>query len=73
FVDDESFHGKVVGGVVEMAETDGVASFVVAGDFFDGTEERVEGVSLVARYGMSRAKAETLACVEEVVAERLSS
>ncbi|HKY15871.1 MAG TPA: glycerate kinase, partial [Microthrixaceae bacterium] len=47
FVDDESFHGKVVGGVVEMAETDGVASFVVAGDFFDGTEERVEGVSLV--------------------------
>jgi glycerate kinase len=72
FVDAESFDGKVVGGVVDAAAADGVASFVVAGRFFDDTLGRVDGVSLVERFGVERARSDTVRCVEEVVAERLA-
>jgi glycerate kinase len=72
FVDSESFEGKVVGGVVDAAAADGVASFVVAGRFFDDTLRRVDGVSLVDRFGDDRARSRTIACIEEVVAERLA-
>jgi glycerate kinase len=72
FVDAESFQGKVVGGVVDAAAADGVASFVVAGRFFDDTLRRVDGVSLVDRFGNERARSDTLACIEEVVAERIA-
>jgi glycerate kinase len=72
FVDSESFEGKVVGGVVDAAAADGVASFVVAGRFFDDTLRRVDGVSLVDRFGDDRARSDTITCIEEVVAERLA-
>ncbi len=72
FVDAESFDGKVVGGVVDMATADGVPAFVVAGRFYDDTFERVDGVSLVDRFGEERALGNTIACIEEVVAERLA-
>ncbi len=72
FVDAESFEGKVVGGVVDVAAADGVESFVVAGRFFDDTLARVDGVSLVDRFGEERARFDTIACIEEVVAERLA-
>ena len=71
FVDAESFDGKVVGGVVDMAEADDVPVFVVAGRFYDDTASRVDGVSLVDRFGEDRAMHDTVACIEEVVAERL--
>jgi glycerate kinase len=73
FVDHESFEGKVVGGVVDAATADGVPSFVVAGRFFDDTLERVDGASLVSRYGEPRAREHTLDCIREVVAERLAA
>jgi glycerate 2-kinase len=72
FVDAESFEGKVVGGVVDAAVAEGVASFVVAGRFFDDTLGRVDGVSLVDRFGDERARFDTITCIEEVVAERLT-
>lgn len=72
FVDAESFDGKVVGGIVEGADELGVPTFVVAGEFYDGLDDRLDGVSLVARYGDERARADTVACVEEVVSERLA-
>ena len=69
FLDDQSFHGKAVGGVVELAAGAGVPCLVVAGDVLDGGP--VEVVSLVARFGDTRATGDVLACVEQVVGERL--
>lgn len=74
FLDEESFHGKAVGGVCGLAAEAGVPVFVVAGRVLDGVElpPGVEAVSLVERFGEDRARAEVATCVTEVVAERLS-
>ncbi len=72
FVDEASFDGKVVGGLVELAAEFEVPVLVVAGELFDGAEDRVDSVSLVERFGRERAMADTLACITEVVADRLA-
>jgi glycerate kinase len=72
FVDEQSFDGKVVGGVAELAASVGVPVVAIAGEVFDAVDERVRTVSLVERFGRERALAETLPCVEEVVREVLS-
>lgn len=72
FIDEASFEGKVVGGVTRMAAEAGVPVLAVAGQVFDRVEERVPSVSLVERFGPQRARAETVACVEAVVAEHLA-
>lgn len=72
FVDEESFDGKVVGGVIELAGRLGVPVLVVAGQVLDDVASRVDAVSLVERFGEERAMGDTLACVREAVTERLS-
>ena len=74
FLDEQSFAGKAVGGVVELATAAGVPVLAVAGEVLDGVvvPDGVEAVSLVERFGRDRAVGATLACVEEVVAERLA-
>lgn len=76
FLDDESFDGKVVGGVVELAASLDVPVVAVVGRIVDepvaGLDEHVEVVSLVERFGEERAMHDTTACVEEAVAEVLS-
>ena len=79
FLDYESFHGKVVGGVCEMAAAAAKPVLVVVGDVLDGLAEPgalplasgadVEVVSLVERYGEDRSRHDTAACIEEVVAD----
>jgi glycerate kinase len=70
-LDAESFEGKAVGGVVDLAVAAGVPVLVVAGDV--ATDElpelpaSVTVVSLVARFGRQRALADAAGCVEEVV------
>jgi glycerate kinase len=70
-LDAESFEGKAVGGVVDLAVAAAVPVLVVAGDVV--AEElpelppSVHIVSLVARFGRERAMADPAACVEEVV------
>jgi len=71
FLDAQSFDGKVVGGVVELAASFGVPVLAVAGQCFDEAGRRVPAVSLVDRFGEARAVGEPLACVEEIVLERL--
>lgn len=71
YCDVESFDGKVVGGVVELAAGEGVPILVVAGDVEPGLDAPVEVISLVERFGEERAFTQTVRCVEEVVAERL--
>jgi glycerate kinase len=67
FLDEESFDGKVVGGVAELAAAFGVPTIAVVGRILDGVGDRIEAVSLVERFGEERALAETTACIEEVV------
>ena len=66
FLDEHSFTGKAVGGVVELAEEAGVPVLVVVGEAFDASP--VPTVSLVERFGRDRAFTDTLACIEEAVA-----
>ena len=71
FLDEQSFDGKVVGGVVELAAEAGVPVLAIAGEVFDGAGERVDAVSLVERFGEERSRGETAACIEAVVADHL--
>ena len=71
FLDEQSFHGKAVGGVVGLAVAAGVAVVVVVGEVVDGLDAVPPGVtvlSLVDRVGSDRALADTAAAITEVVA-----
>ena len=73
FLDEQSFRGKAVGGVAELAHQAGVPVLVVAGDVYaDELPDHVEVVSLVDRFGDERARRDVLTCVETVVRERLT-
>jgi glycerate kinase len=72
FMDAESFEGKVVGGVHEMAGTIGVPVLAVVGRVFDGCDDHVPTVSLVERFGENRAMTETAELIDVVVGEELA-
>jgi glycerate kinase len=72
FLDEQSFEGKVVGGVAELAAEAGVPVVAIAGEVLDEVAGRIEAVSLVERFGDERARADTVRCVEEVVAGLLA-
>jgi glycerate kinase len=75
FLDDQSFEGKAVGGVLELAAEAGVPALVVAGRIVDGLppiEGEVTVVSLVDEFGEERALGAAEACVEEVVRHHLA-
>ena len=73
-LDAESFNGKVVGGVCELAERLGVPVVTVAGDVDRNVAApaTVPVLSLSERFGPGRAFAEPTACVEEALTEHLS-
>ncbi len=73
FVDEESFAGKVVGGVVELAAAADVPVLAVAGEVFDGVDERVEVISLSERFGHERSMDDPTGCVEVAVREALAA
>ena len=73
FLDEQSFDGKVVGGVVELAAQVGVPVLAVVGDVYDDADTRVETVALATRFGRERALADTLECVEQAVSEWLAA
>lgn len=73
FVDEASFDGKVVGGIAELAAEAGTPVLVVAGEVFDGVDERLDTISLVAEFGRDRAMGATIACITEAVAAHLAS
>jgi glycerate kinase len=78
FLDAQSFAGKVVGGVVDLARETNVPVLVVVGDIYAdelpaGALDGLEVVSLVERFGPDKARRDVVACVEEVVTETLSA
>jgi glycerate kinase len=79
FLDEESFDGKVVGGVAELAAAAGVPCVAVVGEVLDGLDptELAPGphfqvASLVERFGSDRARSDPLACIEQVVTDVLA-
>ena len=44
----------------------------IAGQVFDDAGDRIEAISLVDRFGEERARADTLACIGEVMADVLA-
>jgi glycerate kinase len=64
FLDAQSFEGKVVGGVCDLAAEVGVPVLAVAGEVFEEAEGRIDAISLVERFGRDRAMTATVACVE---------
>ncbi len=73
FLDDQSFAGKAVGGVAELAASLSVPLLVVAGEILEGVvvPPSVTAISLVERFGRDRAVHDTLTCVREAVASHL--
>lgn len=83
-LDEQSFGGKAVGGVVELAAELGVPALVVVGDAvgpWGDPAQRAAAVAarpglavevLVERFGTARAFADPGGCVQEVVAARIA-
>jgi glycerate kinase len=74
FLDDQSFSGKAVGGMVGLAAAAGVPVAAIVGDVDPEVEvpHDVEVVSLVHRFGEDRAREDTAGCLGEVVANLLA-
>lgn len=70
-LDESSFSGKVVGGVVELASEFGVPVVAVVGSSDPTVAERIDLVDLSARFGTAEAMGATLQCVAAAVAEIL--
>lgn len=72
-LDEQSFAGKAVGGVVELAEDAGVPVLVLVGEVEDRSSvpAGVEVVSLVERFGPERARRDVSGCICDVVRDRL--
>lgn len=76
YCDEQSFEGKVVGGVVALADAAGVPVLVVAGDVAPEVREQhpaLRAVSLVERFGEDAAMQRTAACITDVVAAELAA
>jgi glycerate kinase len=73
FLDDQSFDGKVVGGVAELAAACGVPCVAVVGEVVPdlgagaASSAPLDVVSLVERFGAERARRDTAACITEAV------
>ncbi|MCP5028528.1 MAG: glycerate kinase [Actinomycetia bacterium] len=72
FLDEQSFHGKVVGGVASLARAAGVPVVAIAGQVFDGVDDRIPTVSLTERFGSDVALDDTVSAIERATAEVLA-
>jgi glycerate kinase len=70
YFDRQSFVGKAVGGVLDLADRAGVPVLVVAGQGEPGIDAPY--VSLVDRFGVDKAMENTADCVTEVVEGQLA-
>jgi glycerate kinase len=71
FLDEESFDGKVVGGVRELASASGVPVVAVVGECFDQASSKLPTLSLVRRFGRDRSLTDTAGCLRDAADEIL--
>lgn len=70
-LDRQSFEGKVVGGVAELAGDEGVPVVAIVGIADDDVVDRIPTWAIADRFGEERALREPLWCIEQVTAEVL--
>lgn len=68
YLDNESFDGKVVGGVQQLAQQFNKPVVVICGGADSDTEERINSFSLIANFGVQEAFAQPLMCIEKAAA-----
>ncbi len=71
FMDAESFDGKVVGGVVEIAAELNKPVVAICGDIHEAVRSRVDSVSLIDLFGEQQAFAQPLHCIEQAALQIL--
>jgi len=71
FMDSESFDGKVVGGVVEIATELNKPVVAICGDIHEAVRSRVDSVSLIDLFGEQQAFAQPLHCIEQATLQIL--
>jgi glycerate kinase len=64
-LDAQSFAGKVVGGVAEIAADHGIAVAAIVGIADDDVRDRIRYVSIAEEFGLDRAMREPLWCIEQ--------
>ncbi len=72
FLDEESFNGKVVGGVQQLAMKANKSVAVICGDAQPEQRSRIEAISLVDSFGQDAAMSQTLTCIEKAASELLA-
>lgn len=72
-MDAQSFEGKVVGGVQEMCATLGLPVGAVVGDADDDVLGRIPMVRLVEQFGLDKALAEPMWCIERAATMLITS
>jgi glycerate kinase len=70
-LDAQSFAGKVVGGVLELATSLGKPVLAVAGIVDDDVSDRLPTVCIAERFGLERALREPLTCIADALREVL--
>ena len=65
YLDDESFDGKVVGGVQQLAQQFNKPVVVICGGADPDAQQRIDSFSLVENYGESESFSQPLMCVEK--------
>ena len=71
FLDEQSFRGKVVGGVQAIAESMGKPVVAVVGDADPEVADRIEHIALVAAFGRDQAMSATQTCIEAAALQLL--
>ena len=71
FLDEQSFRGKVVGGVQHLARRAGKPVVAIVGEAEQEVVDRIEHVSLVVAFGRERSMRETKACIEQAALQLL--
>jgi len=68
YLDNESFDGKVVGGVQQLAKQFNKPVVVICGDADAEVQDRIESFSLIAHFGEHEAFTQPLMCIEKAAA-----
>lgn len=71
FLDEQSFRGKVVGGVQAIARRASKPVAAIVGDTEPSVAERIEHVALIGAFGRERAMDETKMCIEQAALQLL--
>jgi glycerate kinase len=71
FLDEQSFHGKVVGGMQTMARNAGRRVAAIVGDVEPEVADRVDHIALVSAFGRDKAMNETKMCIEQAALQLL--